>query len=45
MTNKIGPFHGATWLHKARVMPKEEFKQEAEKELTGRCLLYTSRCV
>jgi hypothetical protein len=24
------------WLHKARQMPKEEFKQEVEKELTGR---------
>jgi hypothetical protein len=29
-------FDCATWLHKARVMPKEEFKQEVEKELTGR---------
>ena len=29
-------FDCATWLHKAREMPKEEFKQEAEKELTGR---------
>ena len=35
VTNKIGPLHGATRLHKARVMPKE-FKQEVEKELTGR---------
>jgi hypothetical protein len=26
----------ATWLHKAREMPKEQFKQEVEKELTGR---------
>jgi hypothetical protein len=24
-----------TWLHKAREMPKERFKQEVEKELTG----------
>src|SRR4051812_49297126 len=29
-------FDCATWLHKARVMPKEEFKREVEKELTGR---------
>jgi hypothetical protein len=29
-------FDCATWLHKARVMPKEEFKQEVEKELTGK---------
>jgi len=29
-------FDCATWLHKARHMPKEEFKQEVEKELTGR---------
>jgi len=26
----------ATWLQKARQMPKEEFKREVEKELTGR---------
>jgi len=26
----------ATWLHKARSKPKEEFKREVEKELTGR---------
>jgi hypothetical protein len=26
----------ATWLHKAREMLKDEFKQEVEKELTGR---------
>ena len=26
----------ATWLHKAREMPKEQFKQEVEKELTGK---------
>ena len=29
-------FDCATWLHKAREMPKEEFKQEVEKERTGR---------
>ena len=28
-------FDCATWLHKAREMPKAEFKQEVEKELTG----------
>jgi hypothetical protein len=28
-------FDCATWLHKARLMPKEEFKREVEKELTG----------
>ncbi len=28
-------FDCATWLHKARVMPKDEFKREVEKELTG----------
>src|SRR2546426_102774 len=28
-------FDCATWLHKARHMPKEDFKQEVEKELTG----------
>jgi len=26
----------ATWLHKAREMPKEQFKQEVERELTGK---------
>jgi hypothetical protein len=26
----------ATWLHKARSMPKEEFRREVERELTGR---------
>jgi hypothetical protein len=36
VTNKIGPFRGATWLHRARQMPKEQFKQEVERELTGR---------
>jgi hypothetical protein len=29
-------FDCATWLHKAREMPKERFKQEVEKELTGK---------
>jgi hypothetical protein len=29
-------FDCATWLHKARKMPKEDFKKEVEKELTGR---------
>ena len=28
-------FDCATWLHKAREMPKKEFKREVEKELTG----------
>src|SRR5580658_9149401 len=28
-------FESAIWLHKAREMPKEQFKQEVEKELTG----------
>jgi hypothetical protein len=28
-------FDCATWLHKAREMPKERFKQEVEKELNG----------
>jgi hypothetical protein len=28
-------FDCATWLHRAREMPKEEFKQAIEKELTG----------
>jgi hypothetical protein len=26
----------ATWLHRARVLPKEEFRREVEKELTGK---------
>ena len=26
----------ATWLHKARELPKEEFKREVEKHLTGK---------
>ena len=29
-------FDCATWSHKARQLPKEVFKQEVEKELTGR---------
>ena len=29
-------FDCATWLHKAREMPKEEFKREVERALTGR---------
>jgi hypothetical protein len=29
-------FDCATWLHKARSLPKEEFKREVEKELTGK---------
>ena len=29
-------FDCATWLHKARSLPKDQFKQEVEKELTGR---------
>ena len=28
-------FDCATWLHKATEMPKEEFKREVEKHLTG----------
>jgi hypothetical protein len=29
-------FESATWLHKARRLPKEEFKREVERELTGK---------
>ena len=29
-------FESATWLHKAHHLPKEEFKREVEKELTGK---------
>src|SRR5213082_1159342 len=29
-------FDCATWLHKARVLPKEEFQREVEKQLTGK---------
>jgi hypothetical protein len=30
-------FECATWLHKARELPKEQFKQEVERELTLTC--------
>ena len=29
-------FDSATWMHKARELPKEKFKQEVEKHLTGK---------
>jgi hypothetical protein len=29
-------FESATWLHKAETLPKEQFKQEVEKYLTGK---------
>src|SRR5207244_12136752 len=29
-------FDCATWLHKARSLPKEQFKREVDKELTGK---------
>ena len=29
-------FESATWLHKARSLPKEEFKQAVEQHLTGK---------
>jgi hypothetical protein len=29
-------FDCATWLHKARSLPKDQFKREVEKELTRR---------
>ncbi len=29
-------FESATWMHRARQMPKEEFRREVEKELTGK---------
>jgi hypothetical protein len=29
-------FDCATWLHKARFLPKDQFKREVEKDLTGR---------
>jgi hypothetical protein len=29
-------FESATWVHKAREMPKEEFKREVERHLTGK---------
>jgi len=36
LARKQGPhFDCATWVHKAQEMPKEQFKWEVEKELTG----------
>ena len=32
----IQTFDCATWLHKARELPKEKFRREVERELTGR---------
>src|SRR3989449_7708969 len=29
-------FDCATWLHRARVLPKEQFRREVEKELSGK---------
>jgi hypothetical protein len=29
-------FDCATWLHKARELPKEDFQREVERELTGK---------
>src|SRR5438128_12530466 len=29
-------FDCSTWLHRARVLPKDEFRREVEKELTGK---------
>ncbi|MGB7022519.1 MAG: hypothetical protein WBD73_01865 [Candidatus Acidiferrales bacterium] len=29
-------FESATWVHKAQVLSKEEFKREVEKHLTGK---------
>ena len=29
-------FDCATWLHKARALPKDEFRREVERELTGK---------
>ena len=34
--NEGQEFDCATWLHKARVLPKEQFRYEVEKELTGK---------
>src|SRR5207247_9031828 len=31
-----GGFDCATWLHRARVLPKEQFRREVEKELSGK---------
>ncbi len=37
LARKLGQrFESATWLHKARQMPKAEFQREVEKELTGK---------
>ena len=37
LARRDGPdFDCATWVQKAREMPKEQFKREVEKELTGR---------
>jgi hypothetical protein len=37
VARRDGPeFDCATWLHKAREMPKDQFKREVEKELTGK---------
>jgi hypothetical protein len=36
LARRDGPgFNCATWLHKARELPKDQFKHEVEKELTG----------
>jgi len=32
----VQEFDCATWLHKARSLPKDQFKQEVERELNGR---------
>ena len=29
-------FESATWVHKAQMLPKEEFKREVERHLTGK---------
>jgi hypothetical protein len=34
--NSLSRSDCATWLHKARSLPKDQFKQEVEKELRGR---------
>jgi hypothetical protein len=37
VARRDGPrFDCATWLHKAREMPKEDFRREVEKELPGK---------
>jgi hypothetical protein len=37
LARKQGPqFKSATWMHRARQMPKEEFRREVERELTGK---------